>query len=201
MRETIKIARDNKDTACLNFSLSWLYHFHKAHPNDCPEVISSRMEWDSLHFLKAKAKEGGMHHLQSMAHLSEAKQILLSGESVPSAFECLLRSSHLNVAKYIRNAMGSQVLLQSALWSRLGVAYLSRTNCVVFLKKYQNDSPVEDVVKAMCRDAYILSMTGRTKEALENLDNVSQDHLRSLKVYQYWAAYHGLIKLRRAIYM
>ena len=77
MQETINTARENKDMACLNFSLSWFYHFHKAHPQDCPEVISSRMERESLQFLKAKAKEAGMHHLQSMAHLSEAKQLLV----------------------------------------------------------------------------------------------------------------------------
>ena len=77
MQETINTARENKDMACLNFALSWFYHFHKAHPQDCPEVISSRMERESLQFLKAKAKEAGMHHLQSMAHLSEAKQLLV----------------------------------------------------------------------------------------------------------------------------
>lgn len=157
MQETINTARENKDMACLNFSLSWLYHFHKAHPQDCPDVIPSRMERESLQFLKAKAKEGGMHHLQSMAHLSEAKQILVGGESVPAAFESILRSSHLNVTKNIHNAMGSQILLQSSLWSRLGMSYLAWMNCELFLAKYKGDSPVEDVVKALCRGAYIVS--------------------------------------------
>lgn len=200
MQETINTARENKDMACLNFSLSWLYHFHKAHPQDCPDVISSRMERESLQFLKAKAKEGGMHHLQSMAHLSEAKQILVGGESVASAFESILRSSHLNTTKNIHNAMGSQILLQSSLWSRLGVSYLGWMNCELFLAKYKHDSPVEDVVKALCRGAYIMSMRGRFDEALERLDGVEQECLRTLKVYQYWATYVGLLKLRSAIY-
>lgn len=200
MQETINTARENKDMACLNFSLSWLYHFHKAHPQDCPDVISSRMERESLQFLKAKAKEGGMHHLQSMAHLSEAKQILVGGESVASAFESILRSSHLNTTKNIYNAMGSQILLQSSLWSRLGVSYLGWMNCELFLAKYKHDSPVEDVVKALCRGAYIMSMRGRFDEALERLDSVEQECLRTLKVYQYWATYVGLLKLRSAIY-
>lgn len=76
MQETINTARENKDMSCLNFALSWLYHFHKAHPQDCPEIIASRMERESLQFLKIKAKESSMFHLQSMAHLSEAKQAL-----------------------------------------------------------------------------------------------------------------------------
>ncbi|KAL7267537.1 APC5 protein [Rhizina undulata] len=200
MQETINTARENKDMACLNFSLSWLYHFHKAHPQDCPEVVSSRMERESLQFLKNKAREAGMHHLQSMAHLSEAKQILVGGESIPAAFESILRSSHLNVTKYIHNAMGSQILLQSSLWGRLGISYLSQLNCELFLAKYSKNSPVEDVVKAICRSAYIMSMRGKFDEALERLELVEQDSLRSLKVYQYWATYIGLLKLRRAIY-
>ncbi|PWW73845.1 hypothetical protein C7212DRAFT_300781 [Tuber magnatum] len=200
MQETINTARENKDMACLNFSLSWLYHFHKAHPQDCPDVISSRMERESLQFLKAKAKEGGMHHLQSMAHLSEAKQILVGGESIPAAFESILRSSHLNVTKNIHNAMGSQILLQSSLWSRMGISYLSWMNCEVFLSKYRVNSPIEDVVKALCRSAYIMSLRGKTDEALERLDQVDQECLRALKVYQYWATYVGLLKLRQAMY-
>src|SRR6202022_4873318 len=32
MQETVSVARENKDMGCLNFSLSWLYHFSKAHP-------------------------------------------------------------------------------------------------------------------------------------------------------------------------
>ena len=33
MLETVSTARENKDLACLNFALNWLYHFGKAHPN------------------------------------------------------------------------------------------------------------------------------------------------------------------------
>ncbi|KAI5777394.1 anaphase-promoting complex subunit 5-domain-containing protein [Geopyxis carbonaria] len=200
MQETINTARENRDMACLNFSLSWLYHFYKSHPGDCPDILASRMERDSLQFLKAKAKEGGMHHLQSMAHLSEAKQILFLGESIPAAFECLLRSSHLNVTKQIHNGIGPQMLLSSALWNRLGVAYLASTNCQIFLSKYQQNSPIEDKIKAICRWACILSIRGRHDDALEKLDQVGQQDLRSLKIYQYWAAYIGVIKLRRAVY-
>ncbi|KAF8476143.1 anaphase-promoting complex subunit 5-domain-containing protein [Kalaharituber pfeilii] len=200
MQETINTARENKDMACLNFSLSWFYHFHKAHPQDCPEVISSRMERESLQFLKAKAKEAGMHHLQSMAHLSEAKQLLVGGESIPAAFESILRSSHLNITKNIHNAMGSQILLQSAIWGRLGISYLSWMNCELFLAKYKAQSPIEDAVKALCRGSYIISMRGRFDEAFERLEEVDQESLRTLKVYQYWATYIGLLKLRRAIY-
>lgn len=76
MQETVNTARENKDMSCLTFALSWFYHFHKAHPQECPAVIAERMERDSLQFLKVKAKESGMFHLLAMAHLSEVKQTL-----------------------------------------------------------------------------------------------------------------------------
>lgn len=46
-----------------------------------------------------------------------------------------------------------------------------------------------------------MSMRGRAQQALDYLDNIDQDALRSLKIHQYWAAYVGLIKLRRAVFM
>lgn len=200
MQETINTARENKDMACLNFALSWLYHFHRAHPQDCPDVIAARMERESLQFLKAKAKEWGMDHLLSMAYLSETRHILLSGDSIPAAFESLLRSSHINITQRIQNAMGSQILLQSTMWGRLGISQLAWINCELFLSKYSGASPSEDLVVALCRGAYIISMRGRFEEALDRLDQVDQEALRSLKIYQYWSSYVGVIKLRRAIY-
>ncbi len=76
MQETISSARENKDVACLNFSLSWLYHFTKTHPKAMSEVGKGGMlgtEREGLIFLKAKAKDSGMWSLLSTSLLSEAK--------------------------------------------------------------------------------------------------------------------------------
>jgi anaphase-promoting complex subunit 5 len=76
MQETISTARENKDMACLNFSLSWLYHFSKTHPDELngagrEGLIGSDRE--GLAFLRTKAKESGMWSLWSTSLLSEAK--------------------------------------------------------------------------------------------------------------------------------
>lgn len=76
MQETISSARENKDVACLNFSLSWLYHLTKTHPEATSEVGKGGMlgtEREGLAFLKAKAKDSGMWSLLSTSLLSEAK--------------------------------------------------------------------------------------------------------------------------------
>jgi len=107
------------------------------------------------------------------------------------------------------------MILQSTVWSRLGVSYLASLNCELYLMKYTKDSPIEDIVKALCRGAYLvcclsclrifltilqLSQKGRFDEALEKMDQVDPENLRTLRIYQYWATYLALIKLTRAIY-
>jgi anaphase-promoting complex subunit 5 len=76
MQEAISTAREHKDMNCLNFCLSWLYHFGKAFPNETHEIHKSGMlgtEKEGLAFLKAKAKESEMWSLLSTSLLSEAK--------------------------------------------------------------------------------------------------------------------------------
>lgn len=61
---------------CLNFCMSWLYHFGKAFPEQMREVQNSGMlgnEKEGLAFLKAKSKETDMWSLMSTTLLSEAK--------------------------------------------------------------------------------------------------------------------------------
>ncbi len=77
IRETVAAARENKDNGCLNFSLSWLYHFGKAHPSHVrgasKRAGAMKVEREGLAFLRAKAKEAGMWSLCSTALLAEAK--------------------------------------------------------------------------------------------------------------------------------
>lgn len=44
-----------------------------------------------------------------------------------------------------------------------------------------------------------LCVRGRYDEALESIENIDQESIRSIKVYQYWANYVGLLKLKKAV--
>lgn len=79
MQETISTAREHNDMICLNYSLSWLYHFGKAHPEEMAEIREKGIlgaDKEALAFLKAKAKETNMWSLLSTSLLSEAKLAL-----------------------------------------------------------------------------------------------------------------------------
>lgn len=81
IHETIATARENRDMGCLNYSLSWLYHFSKLYPDRLNEIRESGVlgtDKEALSFLKSKAKESGMWSLLSTSLLSDAKVALTS---------------------------------------------------------------------------------------------------------------------------
>ncbi|KAK4693972.1 anaphase-promoting complex subunit 5, partial [Lecanoromycetidae sp. Uapishka_2] len=203
MQETISTARENNDMGCLNYSLSWLYHFGKAHPGYVEEVQRKGVlgtDKEALVFLKAKAKETSMWSLLSTCLLSEAKLALSNGDSVAYAFEGILKSSHLNVMKNVTNAIGSQMSMQSSAFGRLGVTCQSWLSGEIFLQCYVKDSPVEDIVHAVCKAAFLLSQKGRYEEAIARMEEVDEETLRPLRYTQYWTANLGLLKLRRHLH-
>ncbi|KAL9132294.1 MAG: hypothetical protein Q9175_006534 [Cornicularia normoerica] len=204
MQETISTARENNDMGCLNYSLSWLYHFGKAHPDEIDDVQNKGVlgtEKEALAFLKAKAKETSMWGLLSTSLLSEAKLALSNGDSVAQAFESIVKSSHLNLTKNIANAVGSQMSMQFSIFGRLaGISCQAWLSGELFLQCYTDQSPVEDVVHCICKSALLLAQRGRYEDALTRMEEVDEETLRTLRHYQYWTSNLGLIKLRRHLH-
>lgn len=140
VQEAVAIARESHDMNCLNFCMSWLYHFGKAFPEQMREVQNSGMlgnEKEGLAFLKAKSKETEMWSLMSTTLLSEAKLEMQQvgvlpdsvcpfntdghqGESLASIAESFARASHVNVTKRLANPAGAHMLLQSNMYARIG---------------------------------------------------------------------------------
>ena len=83
MEECIATARENQDTGCLNFALSWLLYLRQAHPDSAEHedglfeglgrLVGGGSEGDEVAFLKQKAREGKSWGLLSSTLLEEAK--------------------------------------------------------------------------------------------------------------------------------
>ncbi|KAF7905920.1 hypothetical protein EAF00_000199 [Botryotinia globosa] len=203
MLETVSTARENKDMACLNFALNWLYHFGKAHPNIIESSGSTSMlgvEKEGLAFLRIKAKESGMWTLWSSSLLSEAKLTLSNGESVASAFEGILKSSHLVTEKGMKSMMGPQTAMQSSLWGRLGLVCLSKQYSEIFLRCHAKYGLFDDTLRFTCRVAHYLMERGSYDQAAERLEGLDSNSLRSWKANQYWLRYRGILRLRNDLY-
>ncbi|QSZ30807.1 hypothetical protein DSL72_000365 [Monilinia vaccinii-corymbosi] len=203
MLETVSTARQNKDMACLNFALNWLYHFGRAHPNIIEGSGSTSMlgvEKEGLAFLRIKAKETGMWTLWSSSLLSEAKLALSNGESVAGAFEGILKSSHLVTEKGMKSMMGPQTAMQSSLWGRLGLVCLSKQYSEVFLHCHARYGLFDDTLRFTCRIAHYLMERGSYKQAARKLEDLDSNDLRSWKANQYWLRYRGILRLKHDLY-
>ncbi|CZT04911.1 related to anaphase-promoting complex subunit 5 [Rhynchosporium graminicola] len=203
MLEAVSTARENKDMACLNFALNWLYHFGKAHPKIIKGTDETNMlgvEREGLAFLRIKAKETGMWTLWSSSLLSEAKLGMSNGESVATAMENILKSSQLIIEKNMKSMMGPQIAMHSSMWGRLGVAHLSRQFCDIFLSCHARYALFDDTLRFTCRVAHLLAERGMYDEAMEKLEALDENSLRSWKANQYWLKYRGILRLKRDLH-
>ncbi|KOS21850.1 Anaphase-promoting complex subunit 5 [Escovopsis weberi] len=203
MLETVATARENRDITCLNFALNWLFHFGRGHVSLIRGLESDSLAGvgkETLSFLRVKAKESGMLTLWSSVLLSEAKLCLANGDSVSTTLEHMTRSSQLIVEKDMRSMLGSQLSLQTSLWSRLGLTHLATVTCEVFLRCYTSFAVFDDELKITSRLSLILLEQGRFGEALETLERADENSLRSWKPRQYWQKYGGVVRLKRNIH-
>ena len=203
MLETVSTARENKDMHCLNFALNWLYHFGKAHPTVIREAESTNMvgvEREGLAYIRIKAKETGMWTLWSSTLLSEAKLGMSNGESIATVFGNILKSSHLIVDKNMKPMMGPQMAITSHLWARLGVVHLATQYCEVYLSNHAPYGLFDDTLRHTCRIAHLMTEKGRFDEAMEKLESLDENSLRSWKANQYWLKYRGILRLKRDLH-
>ncbi|PHH82022.1 hypothetical protein CDD82_7278 [Ophiocordyceps australis] len=203
MLETVSTARENRDMTCLNFALNWLFHFGRAHPQLVQNLQpDNQMGFgkESLTFLRVKAKETGMWSLWSSVLLSEAKLALVHGDSLASCTENMARSSQLIVDKNMASMMGAQLSLKAALWNRAGLTQLSTLTSEVFLRCYATNCVFDEELKHVCRISIALCERGRFDQALERLQNLDQNSLRSWKSNQYWHKYKAIVKLKRNLH-
>ncbi|KAN0069393.1 hypothetical protein V8E54_012408 [Elaphomyces granulatus] len=203
MQEAIAIARESHDMNCLNFCMSWLYHFGKAFPEEMKDIQNTGMlgsEKEGLAFLKSKAKETEMWSLLSTTLLSEAKIELQNGESLSFAFENIVKASHLNVTRSLMSVMGPQLLLQTFLFGRIGVTHLAFLNCEVFRECYSSKAPFEDHLKTTFQSCQLLNQSGRYNQAMSRINEILAEGLRSLKANQYWVCFSGILKLKRQLH-
>ncbi|OAP55824.1 hypothetical protein AYL99_09976 [Fonsecaea erecta] len=203
MQEAIATARENKDTACLNFCMSWVYHFGRSFPGEMDAIRDNGIlgsEVEGLAFLKSRAKDAEMWSLLGTTLLSEAKLGMQYGDSLAGVFENIAKSSYLSVVRSTQNTTGPMLLIKGAAFSRIGLGHLSWFCGQVFLQCHSKDAPLEDLFKNYCRIAGLLVQRGRYAEAQQLLDNVPSNVHRRMRFQNSIGFYSGLLKARRLIH-
>ncbi|EXJ82204.1 hypothetical protein A1O3_06017 [Capronia epimyces CBS 606.96] len=203
MQEAIATARENRDVTCLNFCMSWIYHFGRSFPNEINAAGGNGIlgnEVEGLAFLKSRAKDAEMWSLLSTTLLSEAKLGLQHGESLATVFENIAKASHLNTVQSTQSATGPTLLMKGAAYSRVGIAHLAWLCGETFLQCHVPEAPLEDILKCNCRTAGLLVQRGRYGEANQVLNNVPEHVLRVTKFQNYLDFYTGILKTRRFLH-
>lgn len=203
MQEAIATARETKDTTCLNFCMSWLYHFGRSFPAQMKKIRESGIlgsETEGLAFLKSRARDAEMWNLLSTSMLTEAKLGLQHGDSIAAVFESIAKASHLNILKSAKGVTGPALLFKGATYSRLGLTHMAWLSAQTFLQCHAEDASLEDMLKYSCRTAGVLVQRGRYTEADELLNNLPPSIHRVLRSHNYLASYSGLLKVRRLLH-
>jgi anaphase-promoting complex subunit 5 len=196
MKEAISTARENRDSNCLNYCLSWLYHYTRTHPDELGDFTETGLvvnEKEALHYLKAKAKETEMWSLMSTSLLGEATLTMINGESLVLAMESIIKAAHLNTEYNVTGAFGHQQMVLSSLYGRLGQGYLAWSPLEIFNECYTNGCTPEDTLNYLCRSAYLEQSRGHYSKAVEIMDRVSNDSMRTMKLRQTWEVYSDLL--------
>lgn len=108
-------------------------------------------------------------------------------------------------------------MLQSTLYSRLGIPHLANVHCELLLDCHGASCPIDERLRAVGRQAFIvsssessnhsctltnpqLSQSGRYDAAIEAFESINMtSQNKALKVSQYLTLCVGIIKFKRAI--
>ena len=203
MDETIGTARENKDTACLNFSLSWLYHFRTVfgakgalHANQVLADSDSK----SLAFLRARAFDSKMWVVATSTVLSQARLAVSMGRDPAEAFTHVYESFHLVVQHNLLSSMGAQLLEQSSIFARLGICSLSQSHCRLIGDCYLGDVLTGDSLRARCRNAHAANSAGDYKKAGRLLSTIGSDVHQNMQLNQFVSMLSNILRLKQMLH-
>lgn len=175
--EAINMARESNDHAGLAYILSWLYSFLENRPRDKKLTQAFKDEQfgtqeQLLNFIKRRCSSNPT--LYVLGQFSETKHIMATSGSLSQALESLFRGTFVQLHHDPQTISVDQCLLQSVLYSRMGIGALAMVPLDMALES-DTDVPLTTV-----RDlkASLLLDRGRVTEATE----LSSDPIIHLRV-------------------
>lgn len=175
--EAINMARESNDHTGLAYILSWLYSFLENRTKDKRLTQAFKDEQfgsqeQLLNFIKRRCSANPT--LYVLGQFSETKHMLATSGSLAQALESLFRGTFVQLHHDPQTVNPDQCLLQSVLYSRMGIGALALVPLDMAL---ESDS---DVPLTTVRDlkASLLLDRGRVAEATE----LSSDPLIELRV-------------------
>ncbi|KAK3944020.1 hypothetical protein QBC46DRAFT_306265 [Diplogelasinospora grovesii] len=203
MLESVQVARENRDTMCLNVALNWFFHMGRLHPHLIKHLEENKLlgTWrENLAYIRHVSREAGVWVLVTTSLLSEARLRLQYGSNMAATMETLLRTSQIAFEHGVKIMLAPRLIMTIAMWDRLGLSTMSTMLSEVSLICHTADTVFDDEIKTHCRLAGTLAARGRYDEALARVNSLrSRNTLRSLKHGQFWQQYRAQLMLRREL--
>ncbi|EME38918.1 hypothetical protein DOTSEDRAFT_75580 [Dothistroma septosporum NZE10] len=205
MNESIATARENQDTSCLNYALSWLLYLRHAHPNKSTSSFNTISgigggEHDEVTFLKQKAREGKHWMLLSSTLLEEAKLEMYTAGSTYRSQEHILKAQYLNNQHDLRSLSPAATMFHGASLDRVGSAHLGRCMYELVQTVHLAHCPLNDNVRAVCRLALTQAQTGSYSRASKMLDELAPSLRGVLKLDQRVKLFAMILQLKRQLH-
>ncbi|PNS19687.1 hypothetical protein CAC42_7531 [Sphaceloma murrayae] len=203
MDECIATARENQDSRCLNFGLSWLVHLRKAHPEYVKQerLVQSTAfagsDSDILFFLQQKALETKDWTQLSSALLSQAEAI---GQSLNKAYDYSYQANHLNITHALHSLQPTQVRLHGSLHNQSGMHALATLQAAVLAKIYERKATRPEIVSMHCIQAYQLAVKGSHELAMQTLRDCDPLRLKTIRMQNLHLGIANMVRLRQALY-
>ncbi|KAK5111908.1 hypothetical protein LTR62_004640 [Meristemomyces frigidus] len=209
MNECIATARENHDSVCLNFALSWLLYLRQAKPDKDQLGYSSASgflgaaagEQDEIGFLKSKAKDTKHWSLLSSTLLEEAKLEMHSSGVTASSIEHIVQAAFVNMQHDQQTLMPAAGLLESAALERLGHSHIASGVNDTIDYVYTNQAPLADRVRSVCRMAHHAALIGHYRSGLEALQKLMPVVRGILKLEQRILGFMTLVELAKSLAM
>ncbi|KAF2150472.1 hypothetical protein K461DRAFT_280471 [Myriangium duriaei CBS 260.36] len=206
MNECIATARENQDSRCLNFGLSWLVHLRKAHPEYAAHekmvqgAAFGGNESDILLFLQQKALESKDWTQLSSAILSQAESVVQDSGNLPKALEFSYQSAHLNLKHSIRSLQPTQTRLHGALFGLAGAQNVADFDTSVFHTVHAHKATQPELLGMKCMQAYHLVAQGRYDQAMQTLRDADPTQHRTLRMQNLHLGFANMVRFKRALH-
>ncbi|KAF4548527.1 Anaphase-promoting complex subunit 5-like protein [Elsinoe fawcettii] len=204
MDECIATARENQDSRCLNFGLSWLVHLRKAHPEyvKLERIVQSTAfagsDSDILFFLQQKALENKDWTQLSGTLLSQAEMVLQT--SVSKALDYSYQSHHLNAKYALHSLQPTQIRLHASLFGQIGLHSLAQLQNETFTTVFERKATRPEALSLNCVQAYRMAIQGEYERAMGKLRETNPASHRTLRMHNLHLGFANMVSLKKALH-
>lgn len=188
IKEAIMVARENNDSGCLNYLLSWLFNFLKNRPELKHDFFESNEQL--LEFLKKKTNQNSDVNismsdvdLNSKAYQMEAVQIIIDGGPLNKILESVIKSGYLALNDdYDTGSFIINCCLQSSVWARVGIHDLAQLYAKISLDTSETQHNINNIYQSYFRLAWLEYERGNLEEVSRLLDVKGDQNLNTTTV-------------------